>query len=1545
MKKRRGLVNRGGSRKSRHQIVPLMERVEDRVLMAVFTVTSTSDTANATAGDGSLRGEILASNLTTTANTIDFSLPTGAQTIALVAPLPVITDSLIIDGTSQAGFSNAPLIQISGKAITLTGAGITIQAAGSGLSDLIIDNFNGDGVDLFGGTDFVEGCYIGTNAAGSAIAANTGVGILVGSPNNTIGAIASNPNVISGNTIGILVNGSTSTGNSIVHNYVGTDATGKVARGNWGTSGLGSGVELDAGGNTIGGLSLTGPLGVGNLISGNDAQILVNGSTASGNVIQGNYLSTDITGTTDIDSNPGTTSEGAVGIFIQGAANTTVGGTTQGDSNTIVNGVGVSISGSASTGNIIRHNFIGVGSNGFTPVGNITTGVLINGASQNQVGGTDQGGTIFNYGNVIANWSAQGVEVIGGTGDAILSNSIYSTKVLSDPAPNNNVGILLSAANAGVKAPTITSAQSGAGQTQVTGTFSGNKNTQYRIQFFSSPQGNPNGFGDGQTFVGDLDIITNSQGTRNFSTRLTTLAPVGFVLTATATQDVLVLNNTSEFSKSVQIIQAPVADLALTSTLPSTGPLFRQPYTFTLTVTNNGPNDATGVVLTDTLPTNSTFTSATASNGTVGTVTSGVYTDNIGTITNGSTVTVTITINPTGLGSFTNTAIVTSDDIDPNTANNTSSFPVGLVVVPDADLSVVLTPSVSESPVGSPLTYTLSVGNNGPSVATNTMVTVQFPADFTNFVVMPDQGSYTVNADNSVTVNLGIVPASSAINVVFTVTPTAVESAVTTATVFTMPPVADPNPNNNVTSATVIISNAADLGVTLSANPNPGLVGQDLIYTAVVTNNGPSAASEPVLTDTLPAGVTFDPANSSAENGTLTFANGVVTASFGALLNGDSDTVNIAVIPSASTLVTNSVVVGDPGLTNPVEIDPDLSNNVATLAVPISPADVGVTVNNPADPLLIGQDALFLVVVDNYGPTDATNVRINDTFSSGTIVSVSNGGFNGSNYGVILGSLPSGQQETISIIIDPTVSGSLTSSATVSADQFDTDPGNNMASSSNLVSPADLSVAVAGSPVPILFGQSLLYVVTVTNNGPAPATNVTFNDSLPGGAYFQGLVASQGSVAPEAGFGSISGNLGTLAAGASATVTIAMLPFETGSFTDTAASLSDDFDPNLANNIGSFGIQVINLPGTIDFAQSIQSVPENAGYTVLLVQRTGGTLGAVSVNYATQDFTAVAGVNYVASAGTLTFQAGQSYAAIIIPVLDDFKVDGNLGFFVALSSPTNGASLGTQGVEGVVVLNTDRDLVPPAITSLLAIPNGNQIDGFALTFDKAMDPTRASLLSNYYVFLTSGGAVNQGTPVALAAAEYNPSNDTVILVPTVPLPSNRFYEVLANGSVGTALTDVSGNLLYGSSGPNSNYVAYYGQGTNLTYQDAQDNSVNLQLSGGGIMGIYRGSNGDASLVNLYGIVPHSTKLSGSVKKLGKDASGHTYIGAINGFGQFGDVKSTLTTPQFYVGSAPISASSVGAGVPVPLTVSAESVTSPTVTAKKATPKGPHHARR
>jgi uncharacterized repeat protein (TIGR01451 family) len=561
-----------------------------------------------------------------------------------------------------------------------------------------------------------------------------------------------------------------------------------------------------------------------------------------------------------------------------------------------------------------------------------------------------------------------------------------------------------------------------------------------------------------------------------------------------------------------------------------------------------------------------------------------------------------------------------------------------------------------------------------------------------------------------------------------------------------------------------------------------------------------------------------------------------------------------------------------------------------------------------------------------------------------TIVSASGGDSStvtGNSVSFNAASLASGATDTFFITVNPTVSGTLLDNASVSADQYDPDSSNNTATSSNLVSPVDVGVTVTPSESSILLGQPLTFFITVTNYGPATATNVDFIDSIPAGTTLDSSTSSQGALISQ-GTGLLTANLGSLASGASASITITVTPTTVESATNTASATPAEFDTNESNNSVTTTVNAFNLPGTIQFNTDLAAVPENAGSVTLTVDRTGGSLGAVSVDYATSDYTGIAGVNYIASSGTVSFADGQTTATITIPVLNDGVILGpTTGFFVTLSNPTGGASLGTGSVSGVLVTNTDFDTIPPDVTSLIAIPNGKSLNGFIVTFDKVMNLSTIADLSNYKVYSVATNGAE--TPVPIVGVQYNLASNAVTLVPPAPIPGNHFYRIILNGSTGDALTDISGNRLAGSTGAGTNYNVVYGQGTTLTYDDALNNSVSIKISNGGNIGIFLNPNGNAEAVNLYGIIPGKTKLTGSVKKLSKHASGYTEIGFINGFGQFGDVYSTLTTPSFYVGSAPVGISSLSAAsdnnTVNALSISTSTV-SKTITSKSKTPKGP-----
>ncbi|MCA1684424.1 MAG: hypothetical protein LC745_00255, partial [Planctomycetia bacterium] len=303
--------------------------LERRMMPATFVVTTTADS-----GPGSLRAAILGVDGDATPDTIQFTVGTGAQSIALASPLQTVTNSVTIDGTTQPGYAGAPLIELNGAGAGASVDGLVLSAGNSAVKGLVINRFSGNGVVLLGGSnDAITGNYIGTDASGIVARPNlTGVVIESGASGNTVGgATAGAGNVISGNLgNGVLISGAAATGNVIAGNRIGTNAAGDSALAN-----AGSGVLLDgAPNNTVGGTTAA----ARNVISGNTGVgVFVHGSTASGNLVEGNYIGTNAAGAAAVGN-------GVDGVLISAnAGGNTVGGTTAAARNLISGNAGAGV--------------------------------------------------------------------------------------------------------------------------------------------------------------------------------------------------------------------------------------------------------------------------------------------------------------------------------------------------------------------------------------------------------------------------------------------------------------------------------------------------------------------------------------------------------------------------------------------------------------------------------------------------------------------------------------------------------------------------------------------------------------------------------------------------------------------------------------------------------------------------------------------------------------------------------------------------------------------------------------------------------------------------------------------------------------------------------------------------------------------------------------------------------------------------------------------------------------------------------------------------
>jgi hypothetical protein len=340
-----------------------------------FTVTVTSDS-----GTGSLRQAIIDANAHAGLDTITFNLPVGTiHTIALAFPLPTIIDPVVIDGTTQPGFTGMPIIELNGSSAGSSARGLEITAGNCTVRGLVINRFSSWGIHVsLNGSNIIQGNFIGTDATGTVALGNSLDAVAVDSGNNVIGGTtAAAANLLSGNARdGVDLS---SSGNVVQGNLIGTDVSGTNVLAN-GRSGVS--IFFGAQTNIVGGTVL----GARNVISGNGGDgVLIgnqNGSsnTTGNNIVQGNFIGTDANGTLALGN-----SGNGINIFNSAASNT-IGGTTAGAGNVIWNnrGNGILITTSTAINNAILSNSIydngglgiDLGGDGVTPndPGDIDTG-------------------------------------------------------------------------------------------------------------------------------------------------------------------------------------------------------------------------------------------------------------------------------------------------------------------------------------------------------------------------------------------------------------------------------------------------------------------------------------------------------------------------------------------------------------------------------------------------------------------------------------------------------------------------------------------------------------------------------------------------------------------------------------------------------------------------------------------------------------------------------------------------------------------------------------------------------------------------------------------------------------------------------------------------------------------------------------------------------------------------------------------------------------------------------------------------------------------
>jgi hypothetical protein len=211
-----------------------------------------------------------------------------------------------------------------------------------------------------------------------------------------------------------------------------------------------------------------------------------------------------------------------------------------------------------------------------------------------------------------------------------------------------------------------------------------------------------------------------------------------------------------------------------------------------------------------------------------------------------------------------------------------------------------------------------------------------------------------------------------------------------------------------------------------------------------------------------------------------------------------------------------------------------------------------------------------------------------------------------------------------------------------------------------------------------------------------------------------------------------------------------------------------------------------NGPGKLGFAVTSMAAPENSGTASVLVERTEGTDGTVTVRYATVDDTAIAGRNYLAQAGTLTFAPGEIFKSISIPLVDDQSYGGDVQFNVHLSDPA-GASIGLA-TETVKVADDDK---PPVLSLQLPLTSVSEGDAGQIDIPITVKLTgRTSVPATVYWYFNEGqnGASHTGE-LQFAQGETQKTFIVSYTANTVPEPNRLLNLHLWNPKNATASTD------------------------------------------------------------------------------------------------------------------------------------------------------------
>ncbi|WP_405269601.1 DUF11 domain-containing protein, partial [Methanobrevibacter sp.] len=603
----------------------------------------------------------------------------------------------------------------------------------------------------------------------------------------------------------------------------------------------------------------------------------------------------------------------------------------------------------------------------------------------------------------------------------------------------------------------------------------------------------------------------------------------------------------------------PEADLEVNKTVSNATARFGDVITWTITVTNNGPNVAVNVTVTDVIP-DELINPEVINLGHAGRFEDNVWF--IDEIASGDSKVLVIrtVVNATN-ATIVNNVNVTSDTYDPNETNNNGTN--NTTVPPEADLEVIKGALNESAHNGEIVDWFIIVVNHGPDTAVNAVLDDVLPDELIfSGVLEINAGELSADGKTWAIGNMTVDQRAylRIRTIVNTTNMTIVNSANASSETY------DPDMSNNNDSDFVVIPPEADLEVIKAALNGTAHKGDVVDWIIVVVNHGPDTAVNAVLDDVLPDELIY---------------NGVVNITAGELsADGKTWTIGNMTVDQVELVVIRTIVnATNMSLVNEANVssetyDPNMNNNNDSDVVVIPPeSDLSIVKLVSNDTAHKGDLVSWTIVVTNNGPDTAVNVVVEDVIPSGLdVVNVSGGNFADNTWTV--GDLASGESATLIIetLINVT-DATIVNNVNTTSDTYDPDESNNNGTNSTTVPPeADLEVIKTNDQegAKCYYGDPVNWDITVVNHGPNDAVNAVVVDKLPAGVEYDSD-DSNGAYDPETGVW----NVGDLASGASVTLHIVTIITESNvNITNPVNVTSDTHDPDESNNKDNSSVNV-----------------------------------------------------------------------------------------------------------------------------------------------------------------------------------------------------------------------------------------------------------------------------------------------------------------------------------------------------------------------------------